>query len=122
MATITLFRPVGHIELDLIAASGGRAFPPRLDGQPIFYPVLSEHYATFIAREWNTKDPENGNVGYATRFEVDADYLARHTPQEAGGRDFMEYWIPAEELDEFNAHIVGLIETIAEYRSPSSTD
>ena len=27
-----------------------------------------------------------------------------------------EYWVPAEELDEFNANIVGLIEVIEEFR------
>ena len=37
-----LYRPVGQAELDLIAASGWRRFPPRLSHQPIFYPVLSE--------------------------------------------------------------------------------
>lgn len=49
--TVTLFRPVGQKELDLIAASGNRAFPPRLPHQPIFYPVLNEEYATQIARD-----------------------------------------------------------------------
>jgi hypothetical protein len=39
--TITLFRPVGKKELELIAASGFRKFPPRLPEQPIFYPVTS---------------------------------------------------------------------------------
>jgi hypothetical protein len=47
--TITLYRPVGQKELDLIAQSGYRAFPPRLSGQPIFYPVLNEEYAREIA-------------------------------------------------------------------------
>lgn len=117
MATITLFRPVGQVELDLIAASGWTAFPPRLDWQPIFYPVVTEEYATFIAREWNTKDEANGSVGYVTRFAVDAAYLAGFETHEVGGRDFTEYWIAAEELDEFNQHIVGRIETIAEYRA-----
>ena len=50
-ATTTLFRPVGQAELDLIAASGYRLFPPRLPGQPIFYPVLNEAYATKSARD-----------------------------------------------------------------------
>jgi hypothetical protein len=36
----TLYRPVGKKELELIRASGFRAFPPRLPGQPFFYPVL----------------------------------------------------------------------------------
>lgn len=43
--TVTLFRPVGQKELELIRASGMREFPPRLSWQPIFYPVLNEEYA-----------------------------------------------------------------------------
>lgn len=58
-----LFRPVGQQELDLIHDAQWRAFPPRLVGQPIFYPVLTEDYAVRIAREWNTKDPNSGFVG-----------------------------------------------------------
>ncbi len=33
-----------------------------------------------------------------------------------GGSEHEEYWIPAEELAEFNRNIVGEIEVIAEYR------
>jgi len=33
--TVTLFRPVGPKELELIRASGNKAFPPRLPEQPI---------------------------------------------------------------------------------------
>jgi hypothetical protein len=112
----TLYRPVGQKELDLIESSGWRRFPARLDWQPVFYPVLSEDYATIIARDWNTKDEENGAVGYVLRFEVDDGYLAGHEVHEAGSRALREYWIPAEELEEFNDHIDGLIEVIAEYR------
>ncbi len=113
--TITLYRPVGQQELDLIAASKYRLFPPRLPEQPIFYPVLSEAYATQIARSWNARlnDPP---VGYVTRFEVRSDYLRRYDVQVVGGSEHSEYWIPAEELDEFNRNIVGVIEVIAEYR------
>ena len=39
---MSLFRPVGQAEYDLIAQSNFTAFPPRLPEQPIFYPVLSE--------------------------------------------------------------------------------
>ena len=71
--TKTLYRPVGPVELELIAASGWKAFPPRLPDQPIFYPVLNEEYATEIARDWNARhnDPP---VGYVTRFEVIAEF------------------------------------------------
>jgi hypothetical protein len=49
-AVTTLYRPVGRKELELIASSGFRAFPPRLPAQPLFYPVLNEEYAVQIAR------------------------------------------------------------------------
>jgi hypothetical protein len=113
---VTLYRPVGQKELDLIAASSFRAFPPRLEWQPIFYPVLNEAYATQIARDWNTKDEASGYVGYVTRFHVRADFAARYEPHQVGGRQHVELWVPAGDLDEFNANIVGLIEVTAEYR------
>lgn len=122
METITLYRPVGQKELDLIAATGFAKYPPRLDWQPIFYPVLTEDYAAFIAREWNTNDADNGSVGYVTRFQVVQSHIDNYETHEVGGRDFTEYWIPSEELDSFNANIVGPIEVIAEYKSrPSDT-
>jgi hypothetical protein len=46
---IFLYRPTGPKELELVAASGYLRWPPRLDGQPIFYPVTSEEYAREIA-------------------------------------------------------------------------
>ena len=110
--TYTLYRPVGQKELDLIQDSGWVAFPPRLPFQPIFYPVLSQEYAAQIARDWNTRDAASDYVGYVTRFEVNAGYLSRHTVQTVGSREHQEHWIPAEEMDEFNANIVGKIEII----------
>ena len=112
--TVTLFRPLGKIELDLIRDSGWHAFPPRLPEQPIFYPVANQTYAAQIARDWNAKD---GNTGYVVRFDVDAAFLARYPIQTAGARIHQEYWIPAEELEEFNRHIVGLIEVVETFAS-----
>jgi hypothetical protein len=113
-----LFRPVGQKELDLIRESGFRAFPPRLFFQPIFYPVLNEEYATGIARDWNTKDEASGYVGYVTRFRVRTEYLSRYDIQTVGGSLHKEYWIPAEDLPEFNNNIIGIIDVIAEFRPP----
>lgn len=114
MNTLTLFRPVGPKELALIEQSSFRAFPPRLPDQPIFYPVLNEGYAVQIARDWNV--PASG-AGFVTRFAVEADYAARFPRRIVGGREHEELWVPAEELDDFNAHIVGTIEVIAEFRA-----
>jgi hypothetical protein len=111
-----LYRPVGQGELDLISASSMLRFPPRFAWQPIFYPVLNEEYATKIARDWNTKDPNSGFVGYVTRFAVKASFLDNYQVQQVGGRSILEYWIPSEDLEELNDNIVGAIELIAEYR------
>jgi hypothetical protein len=114
--TTLLWRPVGQAELELIHASGWRAFPPRLAHQPIFYPVANEEYAVQIARDWNTKDAASGHVGYVTRFRVRSDFLTRYPLQTAGARRHQEYWIPAEAMDAFNAALVGPIEVVAECR------
>jgi len=113
MPATTLYRPTGENELALIRASGWSQFPPRLPEQPIFYPVLNEEYATQIYRDWNTRD---GGRGYVLKFKVESDYLDRFPVQQAGARIHKEYWIPAEELEEFNRHIVGPIEVIAEFQ------
>lgn len=116
MKTVTLFRPVGPKELELIAASGWRQFPPRLPGQPIFYPVTNEAYAVQIAKDWNVKE---SGAGFVTKFNLRAEYLSRYRVKKVGGAIHTEYWILAEDLAEFNSNIVGVIEVTAEYRSDS---
>lgn len=107
MKTTTLFRPVGPQELILIEQSGWKAFPPRLPDQPIFYPVMNEEYAIQIARDWNV--PASGS-GFVTRFDVESEFLRRYPEQVVGAFIHRELWVPAGELNEFNQHIVGLIE------------
>ncbi len=111
-----MYRPVNQAELDLIAASGWRAFPPRLPEQPIFYPVLNEAYAVQISRDWNV--PYYG-VGYVVRFPVDNTYLAQFAIQNVGEAHHNELWVPAEQLAEFNAHITSLIEVIHTFKRPT---
>jgi hypothetical protein len=109
---VTLFRPVGPDELGLIQAIDFCGFPPRLPEQPLFYPVLTEAYASKIARDWNV--PASGS-GYVTRFTVRRAFLSRYEIHNAGGENFREYWIPAEDIDEFNRNIVGKIELIKKF-------
>ncbi len=108
-----LYRPVGLQELELIARANFQAFPPRLPEQPIFYPVLNFEYAEQIARDWNTKRP--AFVGFVTQFQVDPDYIEKFEIHTVGSRVHQELWVPAEELDEFNRHIVGAIKVVASY-------
>ncbi len=114
MQVVTLYRPVGPKELQLIEASGWRVFPPRLPEQPFFYPVLNEAYAVQIARDWNVKE---SGTGFVTRFNVEAAFARRYPVQTVGASLHQELWVPAEELSEFNRHIVGPIELVASFPS-----
>jgi GNAT superfamily N-acetyltransferase len=113
-----LFRPTGVRELELVASSGWRAWPPRLPDQPIFYPVLSFEYARRIARDWNARDAFSGFAGFVTRFELEAKFAGRYAVQRAGGDAHEELWVPAGELEGFNAHIVGSIDVLEVHAGP----
>jgi hypothetical protein len=110
--TVTLYRPTGPKELALVRESGFKEWPPRLPDQPIFYPVTNEQYAIEIARDWNV--PASGS-GYVTKFAVRAEFMRKYTIEKVGTAHHTEWWIPAGELVELNANIVGLIEVIHEF-------
>jgi hypothetical protein len=105
----TLGRPVGPAELELLRAADMRAWPPRLPDQPISYPVLNEAYARQIAAEWNVAA---SGAGYITSFHLPTSFARRYPTCQAGGRDKLELWIPASELDELNQHLIGPIEVV----------
>jgi hypothetical protein len=112
----TLYRPVGQAELDLIRTSNFKSFPPRLPHQPFFYPVLSEAYATQIARDWNTKDEASGFIGYVLRFGVKSEFLRDYEVHTVGTSAHREYWIPAADMEQLNENIFGTIEVISTLR------
>ena len=109
---MTLYRPTGPAELALVESSGFRRWPPRLPEQPIFYPVTNERYASEIASKWNVKD---SGTGFVTRFEVKQEFMDQFEVQTVGASHHQEWWIPAEQLEQLNANIVGRIEVIAKF-------
>ena len=109
-----LYRPVGTRELELIEKSGYEKYPPRLPEQPIFYPVLNEKYATEIAAQWNVKYNDD-HKGYVTKFEIDDEYFHQFEIHVVGLGYHQELWVLAEELDNFNRHIIGKIQIISEF-------
>jgi hypothetical protein len=112
-AITILFRPVGLEEMQLIEESNFLAFPPRRPEQPIFYPVTNKSYAVQIARDWNTKT--GSKQGFVTRFAVRTRYLERYERKIVGSREHEEYWIPSDDLTEFNRNIIGRIEIVAHF-------
>src|SRR5260370_16259869 len=85
--TTELFRPVGPSELDLIRQGDFHRFPPRLDGQPFFYPVLTFEYAEKIARDWNVRDFGSGAV---LAFRVRSQFLEPYELKSVGGSAHQE--------------------------------
>lgn len=106
--TTTMYRPCNQAEIDLVKESAYKKWPPRLPEQPIFYPVTNEQYAIDI-NEWNLSQ---FGIGYVTKFEVKTDFVNNYEIKKVGGAHHTEWWIPAEELDELNSNIVGLIDVI----------
>jgi hypothetical protein len=102
-----LWRPVGLVEMGLVFASGMQRFPPRLPEQPIFYPVLAQSYAAEIAAGWNVRDSPHAR--YVLRFEIDDAYATKFPVQVVGASIHRELWVAAEQLEEFNEHLLGPI-------------
>lgn len=76
--------------------------------------TVNEAYAQEITTQWNAKD---SGVGFVTRFRVKKAYMDKYTIQQVGASHHSEWWIPAEDLEDLNANIVGSIEVIGEYRN-----
>ena len=119
MDTVTLFRPTGPKELALVRESGFKRWPPRLPEQPIFYPVTNQHYAEEIAPCWNVKE---SGCGYVTHFQVRTEFMRRYKVDQVGSSHHTEWWVPAEELEELNDNIVGLIEVVKKFPDQGGHD
>ena len=48
-------------------------------------------------------------------FEFAPNFSRRYAVHEVGGKTYREYWVPAEDLSEFNRNIVGKIEIVGEF-------
>ncbi len=114
-AVRTLYRPMGLSETVQVLESGH--FPPRRPEQPIFYPVLSRHYAEQIAERWNAPDAARGNAGFVVEFQIDAKYASRYKSHVVGSAEHRELWVPAGDLEVFNRHIVGPVTLVSAYYS-----
>lgn len=117
--TTTLYRPVGLAEYELIKNSGFLEFPPRLEWQPIFYPVLNQDYACEIAQQWNTKDSFSGHIGIVTAFDIPTPYASTFDVQNVGGTLHNELWVPADQLETFNKKIIGSIKITKVFYGPA---
>jgi hypothetical protein len=110
--TVTMYRPVGPGEYELLEKLDFRAWPPRLNEQPIFYPVTNQKYAEEITIKWNVRDY---GIGYVTKFEVLKSFADKFKIEQVGDNYHTEWWIPSDALDELNECIVGKIEVLSKH-------
>ena len=85
-----LYHPAGLREVEWIAASGFRRFPPRTSDQAIFRATPARDAAEAIARDWHTRDDASGYAGFVMRFEVRDSLLERYplrAADDSGRRD-----------------------------------
>lgn len=101
--------------MELIRASQFREFPPRLPEQPIFYPVLSEEYATQIARDWNTKDERSGFAGFVCASGCGASFCKSMMCRLWEVRRIASTGFRRAICPGLNANIVGEIEIVSEF-------
>lgn len=76
-------------------------------------PCNELRYAEEIARDWNVKA---SGVGHVFEFEVRTSFPERYQVRTVGAAHHTELWIPAEDLDELNANIIGPIRLAATFR------
>ena len=58
--------------------------------------------------------PASG-YGCVTKFSVRTEFMNRYKIHQVGGAHHTEWWVPAEELEDLNNNIVGLIEVVQEF-------
>lgn len=94
----------------MIYDRGMKSFPASLPQQPIMYPVLDLEYARQTASGWNTQ--HKGFAGYVTQFKVQDEYIDQFETHTVGDSHYEELWIPAEEIEALNQHILGHIKVV----------
>ena len=107
-----LYRPVGLQELQKILNFESEKFPQRQVWQPILYIVENYGYAEQIAKGWNLKDENSGFSGYILEFTISDDYINNYELKQVGDKTHMEYWIPAEDTENFNKNLTSKIKII----------
>jgi hypothetical protein len=101
-----LFRSVGEKEFRLIQQNGFKSFPARMPGRRGMNLASDKEYAMQIAAKRSNEDRRN----YIVEFEADDNYLSWFSTKTTDGHQ--EFNIPAEQIDEFNSHITGLISVV----------
>ncbi|MBR3268523.1 MAG: hypothetical protein IKI58_07335 [Oscillospiraceae bacterium] len=109
-----LYRPLCAEEFHEVESLRFQGFPPRSDDQPLFTALLSQEGASQIARRMRIAKQTEPTV-YVVSFLVDDAYIRQFPIQHNEDRERRALWIPAEEIDILNQHLIGGIRVLASY-------
>ncbi len=103
-----LYRPLSAEEYRQIESMEFKGFPARSAGQPLFTALLSHEGASGIARHMRIEKQSEHKV-YVVGFLVEDAYIRQFPVQNTDQPERRALWIPAEEIEILNQHLVGKI-------------
>lgn len=107
-----LYRPLRADEYRAVEALDFKGFPPARADQPLFSVLLSEEGAVQIASRMRLAKTSESTV-YVVSFAVDDAYIRQFPVHKGVSREREALWIPAEELEILNQHLIGKIQVIS---------
>ena len=107
-----LYRPVSAEDFAAIEKMEFNGFPPRGDGQQLFAALLSQEGASQIARRMRVDKQTSGDTAYVVGFLVEDAYIRQFAVQQSEEPERRALWIPAEEIDILNQHLIGKIRVL----------
>ena len=109
-----LYRPMSAEEYEKLAARNFTGFPPCRDDQQLFTLLLSQQGAAAIARRMRIAKHSEPTV-YVVSVTAEDSYIRQYPVQHKEDPDRSAVWIPAEELDQLNQHLLGKIRVIEQF-------
>ena len=111
-----LYRPISADEYAALKEKDFSGFPPRDAGQPLLTALLSQEGASQIARHMRVDKQTEDNTVYVVGFLVEDPYIRQFPVQHAGETDRRALWIPAEEVEILNQHLIGKIRVLEQFQ------
>lgn len=109
-----LYRPMSAEEYKAVAAKEFRGFPPRTEEQPLFAALLSQTGAERIAKHMRIEKRAE-HTAYVVSFLVEDSFIRQFPVQHDDEPDYRAVWIPAEDVELLNQHLIGKIRMLERF-------
>lgn len=113
---VTLYKSLSPIQLAGVVSLNWRGFPSLESGQCIFAPKLHREYAEMLARQLEMASYQ---AGFVVSFRVYECFLQQFERGSVAYYEHEEYRIPVTAIDALNRSLVGKIELLSGFATPS---